>query len=237
LKEVKKSEGGSTKATSTPFHPLIIIIIMTTSKVFKKPRVVGRKIITKKAPRPSSRSIRQRRTDHKDHCVREVNYSAACKALHASSLPNIAQVACDFGLDYHTLRRRYKGLTRAPKDAHAHQRLLSDAQTFGLTAWVRNRAAAARPVNQLGLRAEVKELIGHHPSRSWAQTFETTSLDITFSTANGLDPRRAACFNPTAINAHFDAIERALALGIKPHNIYNFDEQVSVDAHIHSIIH
>jgi hypothetical protein len=48
---------------------------------------------------------------------------------------------------------------------------------------------------------------------------------IAFGSANTLDPRRGACFNPTVIATHFDELKAALDMGIKTRNVYNMDEQ------------
>jgi hypothetical protein len=208
---------------------------MSTSKSSKQSRTVTRKAIAKKASRPTNISKSRRRADHESHCLREIKYAAACEFLRSDSTLTIAGVARDFDLDDYTLRRRHLGLTKAPKDAHEHEAYLSKAQRAGFAAWFRCRATSARPVTQLGFRLQVKALTGFMPSRAWVSNFEATTPGIVFTAANGLDPRRAACFNSSTISTHFDALKHALDLGITPENIYNFDEQVTLCYYIFTL--
>jgi hypothetical protein len=215
---------------------------MSRSKSTKQAKAVLRKSKATAGRRLSTASKRCRRGDYESHMVLKKEYDEACEELRNDPTLTVSGVARARGLNRSTLRRRHLGLSRvrafdsdgqpclthisqAPHDAHVAQQILTPAQEAALVAWTIKRGREGRPVTQIGLRAQVKELTGTRPSRGWTYAFEVRNPRLVFSTPRSLDPRRAACFNPTAIAAHFDALAAALRMGLTPRHIYNMDEQ------------
>jgi hypothetical protein len=199
---------------------------MSTSKSRQKSSLIQRASAKKASTRRiCDASIRRRRVNFEAHVLLEKEYTAACDDLRANPDKTFAEVARAHGLKAYTLRRRFRGLTQAPHNAHAMQMLLSLTQEGAVVDWAVERGKQGRPVSQLGIRAQVKSLVGVRPCRQWVSDFQARNPGLIFATANSLDPRRAACFNPTAIANHFTALRTALDMGIKLHNIYNMDEQ------------
>jgi hypothetical protein len=199
---------------------------MSTSKSRQKSSLISRTSAKKASSlRIRNASIRRRRTNFEAHVLLEKEYAAACDDLRDNPDKTFAEVARARGLTAYTLRRRFRGLTQAPRNAHAMQMLLSLTQERVVVDWAVERGKQGRPVSQLGIRAQIKELVGIRPSRQWVNSFTDRNPGLIFATASSLDPRRASCFNRTAIANHFTALRAALDMGIKLRNIYNMDEQ------------
>lgn len=67
--------------------------------------------------------------------------------------------------------------------------------------------------------------MGWRPSRQWVQHFQLQNPGLLHGAANRLDPWQALCFNCTAIQNHFHALDIAFKKGIDLKDIYNANKQ------------
>jgi hypothetical protein len=193
-----------------------------------KGKQTARGLYKKLQKKRQSKARRSLRVAVDDDVKLEALYTAACKDLaRIQPQPSYASMVKRYGhqIGEQTLRRRFMELTKSARNAHADDQLLTPEQEKVLVDWLIQRGLQGRPASQAAVRAQVNTLIGHRPSRGWVTRFEARNPGLTYSTTNGLDPRRASCFNRTAIQNHFQALAKAIQLGIKTSNIYNVDEQ------------
>lgn len=157
----------------------------------------------------------------------EVRLEKACAWLRQTIKPNFADVAREFDVKYHTLRRRYYYLNGPAEDAQGRRRMLSRRQEAVLVIWMKLWGAQGQPVTNGSLHTKVAKLTGRTPSRRWLTKFKGRHKDLVYRRPSQLDLKRARCFNPTVVAKHF----RELALLLeshgpfKPCNIYNMDEK------------
>jgi hypothetical protein len=171
----------------------------------------------------------QRVRDQVAYLVNVDAYDAAVKELQSKPEHerNYAATAENHdGVKWWTLRRRFLGLTTAARNAHNDQKIMSSVQEDVFKEWLAKMGEEGRPVSERSMRLKVKLLTGIYPSRAWGFRFLARNPGLVFTSTNALDPKRATCFNPTAVKDHFDAYEEVLQkYSIKPSNIYNMDEQ------------
>jgi hypothetical protein len=188
----------------------------------------ARHVYKKQQEKRQSQARRSLRVAVADDVELEALYTAACKDLAAVvPRPSYNSIVVRYGhrIGESTLRRRYRNLAQSARNAHTDDQLLTPEQEKVLVEWLIQRGLQGRPASQAAVRAQVKTLIGHPPSRRWVKRFESRNPSLTYSTTNGLDPKRASCFNRTAIQNHFQALAKAIELGVKTSNMYNVDEQ------------
>lgn len=213
---------------------------MSHSKHTSQANTVSWKSKSTARSRISNASKRRRREDYIANVHLRAKYNAAVQYIVDNPTKPVTAVARQFGVKYQTLLRRKAGVKvshqfpcpfvanlhlKDRREAHIAQQTHKPSEEQSLVDWVIKRGREGRPVSQLALRAQAKLLSGKMPSRSWVTGFTARNPGLLFATSSGLDPRRAACFNPTAISRHFDLLQAALDMGICLRNIYNMDEQ------------
>jgi hypothetical protein len=133
-----------------------------------------------------------------------------CRQLNAKAAsglrPNISQVARELNVPYGTLRNRFLGITRAPKEAHEGQQLLSAKKELVLYEWLVHLGSIGQPLCKRTIRKRAQDLCGKRPSKNWIYNFLHRHPDIVLSKPSGLDPKRAKAFNWPVVIDYFQTL-------------------------------
>jgi hypothetical protein len=167
--------------------------------------------------------------EYAEYLANKTDYDAAVVEMRSQPLQEQKKwkkYATQFNVRMWTLRRRFLGLSKDPHDAHDSQRFMSETQEDTLAEWIGQMGMEGRPVSERALRLKVKLLTGKLPHRTWVRRYRTRNPDMVFASTNGLDPKRAAAFQPEAVKTHFKTLKQLIHdYNIKVNNIYNMDEQ------------
>jgi Tc5 transposase DNA-binding domain len=157
----------------------------------------------------------------------EKDIQDAISDLHAGRSSNVSSAAQKFRVPHGTLRNRWLGLHESARKAHEQRQHLSAEEERILCEWVEHRSDIARPLNKRTLLRKVERIIGVRPSKHWYKKFLKRHPDtLQLGKPSGLDPKRAQCFNRTAISEHFVQLQMVLdTKGIPWQNVYNMDEK------------
>jgi len=178
-------------------------------------------------PKSAQHRTKPGRIDHNDIEI-ITRIEEACHAVRSGKLPSLSAAGRKYDLMgcYGTLRNRYHGLTKPTKQAHEDERLMNDEQEAVLVDWIKFLGMVGRPITRLTLRPKCVELCGKMPARGWIWRFLKRHPDLKLKRASGLDPKRAQAFNYTAVNDHFEKLEKVIKDNDIPwENIYNMDEK------------
>lgn len=80
-----------------------------------------------------------------------------------------------------TIWRRWKGVTKARKSAHAAQQLLKPPQEKVLLSWIKFLGATGTPLSKRTIAPKVEALCGKKPSRRWVYRFLRRHADCVMS--------------------------------------------------------
>jgi hypothetical protein len=113
--------------------------------------------------------------------------SSVTHAQHVS----LAAIAQDFNVNYHTLRRRYKGLKQDPHTAHESQQVLSHVQETVLLEWIKELSTQSEPLSKRSLRRTVEHITEGwvQPGKNWIARFLKRHSSIKLGKPSGLDPK------------------------------------------------
>ncbi|KII83531.1 hypothetical protein PLICRDRAFT_119302, partial [Plicaturopsis crispa FD-325 SS-3] len=138
-----------------------------------------------------------------------------------------AHAAKKFDAPYDTVRRRFLGQHKAPHDAHEAQKIMTSAQEEVFLEWMVFHAQEGRPWSQSTIQRQAESFTGRKPHINWVKGFRRRHrAQLKFCGTSGLDPKRAACFNPGTVKKHFDELGAAIdERKYKIHNRYNMDEK------------
>jgi hypothetical protein len=163
-----------------------------------------------------------------ENARKAVEWLQAKTKENPSQVPDYLAAADRFNAKCWTVRRRYLGLTREAKQAHAYQRIISVTQEDVLLEWMILDAQESHPWSREQLRQKVMQMSGgREPSAAWIKSFNKRHKeDMKFCGTSGLDPKRAQAFNQPSISEQFRQYGEAKEKkNYKPENLYNLDEK------------
>jgi hypothetical protein len=129
-------------------------------------------------------------------------------------------------IPYCTLWRRFQGASKAYKDAHGSQQLLSEAAERVLVAWIIFYSETANPLTRETIRQKAQAICNIKPSKNWIYLFLSRWPIIRLGRPSGLDPKRANAFNYPVVTHHFRLLSGVIEKWEIPcENIYNMDEK------------
>lgn len=102
--------------------------------------------------------MRKRATRRKTNAEDEAKLQEASDALTNGMFTKISTAAAHFEVDYHTLRRRHKGLNQPYSKAHKHEQLLTVAKEKTMCKWIKYMGATGHPFSKEALHVKVSEI-------------------------------------------------------------------------------
>ncbi|KAJ3534000.1 hypothetical protein NM688_g7200 [Phlebia brevispora] len=138
---------------------------------------------------------------------------------------SLRQAAQIYRVSHSTLTARFHGRPTC-RQAHEHERKLSQIQENVLVAWIKVVGRRGIPFSPQLVQDYASELAEEPVGDSWVRRFAQRHPDLKLSWTTNLEQCRARALNRHLVQEYFHLIhELILKYNLTPENIYNMDEK------------